>query len=242
MTTAQPTVERYTTRLERTLPALQDRIERATSVAGRSTSSVRLVAVTKAHPLAAIDAALVAGLVDLGENRVQELSEKVMARGRGAATWHMIGHLQTNKVRQALQLFDVVETVHSARLAQRIDAVARELGRVVPVYLEVNMGSEISKTGVDPDQVMQLAEAIASLQHVKVAGLMAVPPFTPDPEGARPYYQKLRELRDELNQRHILDYQVEGLSMGMSHDFEVAIEEGATVVRLGSSIWGSRPA
>lgn len=232
--------EEIRARIER----IQDRMSSAAARAGRNPSEVTLMGASKTVGSERIKAATDLGLLHVGENYVQEAAGKHqdLATLRDSATWHMIGHLQTNKVRQALQLFDVVETVHSARLAQRIDAVARELGRVVPVYLEVNMGSEISKTGVDPDQVMQLAEAIASLQHVKVAGLMAVPPFTPDPEGARPYYQKLRELRDELNQRHILDYQVEGLSMGMSHDFEVAIEEGATVVRLGSSIWGSRPA
>ena len=226
------------------IEGLQQRISDAAVRAGRDPSEVTLMGASKTVDAERIALATELGLQHVGENYVQEAASKLegMEALRQSATWHMIGHLQTNKVRQALQLFDVIETVHSPRLAQRIDAVAQELGRRVPVYLEVNMGSELSKTGVDPDQLAALAEAIAPCRNVQVLGLMAVPPFTPDPDGARPYFRKLRQLLEDLNGRRIFDYPMQGLSMGMSHDFEVAVEEGATAVRLGSSIWGARPA
>ncbi len=223
---------------------LLERMEAAASRAGRDPADVTLMGASKTVDPERIALATELGIQHVGENYVQEAAAKFqhMSSLRRSATWHMIGHLQTNKVRQALDLFDVIETVDTERLAHRIDTVAGETGRRVPIYLEVNMGSEISKSGVDPEQLAGLAQAIAACNNLQVAGLMAVPPFTPDPQGARPYFQSLREMRDDLNRRGILDYPVEGLSMGMSHDFEVAIEEGATIVRLGSSIWGARPA
>ena len=220
------------------------RIAVAASRAGRDPSEVTLMGASKTVDPDRIVLATQLGLLHVGENYVQEAADKFghMSELRQSATWHMIGHLQTNKVRQALELFDVIETVDSERLAHRIDTVAGEIGKKLPVYLEVNMGSEISKTGVDAEQLPGLAQAVSACDNLQVVGLMAVPPFTTDPQGARPYFQILRQLRDGLNQAQIFDYPVEGLSMGMSHDFEVAVEEGATVVRLGSSIWGARPA
>ena len=222
---------------------LLQRIAAAASRAGRDPSQVALMGASKTVDPERIALATQLGLQHVGENYVQEAAAKLehMSGLRQSATWHLIGHLQTNKVRQALQLFDIIGTVDSERLAHRIDTVAGETGKRVPVYVEVNMGSEISKTGIDPDRLTDLAHAISACNNLQVVGLMAVPPFTPDPEGARPYFRWLREMRDGLNSSDVFDYQVEGLSMGMSHDFEVAVEEGATVVRLGSSIWGARP-
>ena len=226
------------------IEGLLQRITAAASRGGRDPAGVTLMGASKTVDPERIALATELGLLHVGENYVQEAATKFedMASLRQSATWHMIGHLQTNKVRQALQLFDVIETVHNDRLAHRLDDVAGEMGKRVPVYLEVNIGSELSKTGVDPERLTELAHAIAPCNNLQVVGLMAVPPFTPDPEGARPYFQKIRQLRDDLNQAQIFDYPAEGLSMGMSHDFEIAVEEGATVVRLGSSIWGARPA
>ncbi len=226
------------------IEGLLARIAAAASRAGRGPDAVTLMGASKTVDPERIALATGSGIQHVGENYVQEAADKLgqMATLRQSATWHMIGHLQTNKVRQALDLFDVIETVDSERLAHRIDTVAGEIGKKLPVYLEVNMGSEISKTGVDAEQLPGLAQAVSACDNLQVVGLMAVPPFTTDPQGARPYFQILRQLRDGLNQAQIFDYPVEGLSMGMSHDFEVAVEEGATVVRLGSSIWGARPA
>ena len=226
------------------IEGLLQRIAAAASRAGRDPAIVTLMGASKTVDPERIALATASGIQHVGENYVQEAADKLdhMSELRQSATWHMIGHLQTNKVRQALELFDVIETVDSERLAHRIDTVAGEAGKRVPVYVEVNMGSEISKTGVDPDRLTDLAHAISACNNLQVVGLMAVPPFTPDPDGARPYFRWLREMRDNLNASQVFDYPVEGLSMGMSHDFEVAVEEGATVVRLGSSIWGARPA
>ncbi len=226
------------------IEGLLQRIAAAASRAGRDPSEVILMGASKTVDPDRIALATQLGLQHVGENYVQEAAAKFdhLSDLRQSATWHLIGHLQTNKVRQALQLFDIIGTVDSERLAHRIDTVAGETGKRVPVYVEVNMGSEISKTGVDPDRLTDLAHAISACNNLQVIGLMAVPPFTPDPDGARRYFRWLREMRDNLNSSQVFDYPVEGLSMGMSHDFEVAVEEGATVVRLGSSIWGARPA
>ena len=226
------------------IEGLLQRIAAAASRAGRDPSEVILMGASKTVDPDRIALATQLGLQHVGENYVQEAAAKFdhMSDLRQSATWHLIGHLQTNKVRQALQLFDIIGTVDSERLAHRIDTVAGETGKRVPVYVEVNMGSEISKTGVDPDRLTDLAHAISACNNLLVIGLMAVPPFTPDPDGARPYFRWLREMRDNLNASQVFDYPIDGLSMGMSHDFEVAVEEGATVVRLGSSIWGARPA
>ncbi|RMG54430.1 MAG: YggS family pyridoxal phosphate-dependent enzyme [Acidobacteria bacterium] len=160
---------------------------------------------------------------------------------RERATWHMIGHLQKNKVRRALRLFDVIQSVDSIRLAQALERVAGESGRALPVYIEVNVAEEATKFGVRPKELFPLAETLAGCAHLRVEGLMTIPPYTDDPEAARPYFRQLRELLDQLNRRRILPGEIHGLSMGMSHDFEVAIEEGATLIRLGTAIWGPRP-
>ena len=234
------TQESIQTRIE----GLLQRIAAAASRAGRDPSGVTLMGASKTVDPERIALATQLGLQHVGENYVQEAAAKFdhISDLRQSATWHLIGHLQTNKVRQALQLFDIIGAVDSERLAHRIDTVAGETGKRVPVYVEVNMGSEISKTGVDPDRLTDLVHAISACNNLQVIGLMAVPPFTPDPDGARPYFRWLREMRDALNASQVFDYPIEGLSMGMSHDFEVAVEEGATVVRVGSSIWGARPA
>ena len=226
------------------LETIHQRIAEAAHRAGRDPSEVKLLGASKQVEPERVLKAIELGVKDIGENRVQEAEAKFnhLASLRRSATWHMIGTLQSNKVRPALELFDVIQPVNNLRLAKRIDNVAGESQRQVPIYIEVNLGQEESKTGVAPDQVMEMAEAIAECEHLRLAGLMAVPPLLENPEDLRPYFKKLRELRDRLNELSPFDQELLGLSMGMTHDYEVAIEEGSTMIRLGTAIWGPRPA
>lgn len=219
------------------LARVLETIERALARAGRPPGSVALVAVTKTQPVEAIEAALAAGARILGENRVQEAAEKVGRIGRGAS-WHLIGSLQTNKVKRALELFDLIHSVDSERLAR--DVASRMSGTApFPVLLQVNVAREASKHGFSPEEVLEAAPRIATLQGIRVAGLMTIAPLDPDPEASRPWFRQHRELRDRLR-REVPAINWRELSMGMSHDYEVAIEEGATMVRVGSAIFGQR--
>jgi pyridoxal phosphate enzyme (YggS family) len=218
---------------------VRKRIERAAERAGRRAEEIRLVAVTKTFGAEAVRAAYDAGVRDFGENRVQEWAGKHAAVGAlPGAVWHMIGHLQRNKARKAMELFHRIDSLDSLELARRLDELAREAARVLPVLLEVRLAPEQAKTGVEPEQVGEVAEAVAGLAQLELRGLLTVPPWSEDPEPARPYFRRLRELRDELEQR--LGRKLPVLSMGMSHDFEVAIEEGATEVRVGTALFGRR--
>lgn len=225
------------------LEQIRERIARAAQRVGRRPTEITLLGASKQVDPERILLAIECGLHHIGENRVQEAEAKLASIPalRERATWHMIGHLQKNKVRRALRLFDVIQSVDSIRLAQALERVAGELGRALPVYIEVNVAEEATKFGVRPDDLFPLAETLAGCAHLRVDGLMTIPPYTDDPEAARPYFRQLRELLDELNRRRILPGEIRGLSMGMSHDFEVAIEEGATLIRLGTAIWGPRP-
>ncbi|MBI2936336.1 MAG: YggS family pyridoxal phosphate-dependent enzyme [Chloroflexi bacterium] len=225
------------------LASVQERIAQSARRAGRDPETVTLLGASKMVGPDRIMAAISLGIKDVGENQVQEAEVKIgsLPSLHTSATWHMIGHLQTNKVRRALDLFDVFQSIDSVRLAQILDRCAAELGRQVPVYVEVNVGLEPAKFGVSPDQMESVAQAVVSCQHLRLEGLMTVAPYLEDPEEVRPYFRKLRMLRDLLNGLRLFDYEVRGLSMGMTHDFEVAVEEGATLVRLGTAIWGARP-
>jgi len=214
------------------LERVRERIARAAARAGRKPEDVLLIGVSKTVDVERIRAALAAGLRALGENRVQEARTKVTELGRPAA-WHLIGHLQTNKVKDALELFDVIHSLDRLELAQEMEKRAATRGLAVEALLQVNMAGEASKGGFAPDAVGGALEAIAKLTHVKVTGLMAIPPEVARPEDARPWFRGLREEAE----RHGL----KRLSMGMSGDFEVAVEEGATMVRVGTAIFGSRP-
>ena len=215
------------------LERVRERIARAAERAGRRPEDVLLIGVSKTVDVGRIRAGLAAGLRALGENRVQEAKSKVAELGRSAAAWHLIGHLQTNKVKDALELFDVIHSLDRIELAHELErrAATRELA--VEAMVQVNVAGEPSKGGFAPDTVGQALEAIAKLAHVKVTGLMAIPPEAERPEDARPWFRRLRELAE----RHGLAR----LSMGMSGDFEVAVEEGATMVRVGTAIFGARP-
>lgn len=210
------------------LGRVQEAVARACARAGRSPDHVLLIAVSKTMDVERVRLAIAAGVAALGENRVQEAKEKIEALGR-PVPWHLIGSLQTNKARDAARLFDWIQSVDRLDLAQEL---SRRADRALNILLQVNLGDEPQKGGVAPAELKRLHEMVAALPNLKVRGLMAIPPATEQPEQARPFFRQLRELREQLGLEHC--------SMGMSADFEVAIEEGATMVRVGTAIFGPR--
>ena len=223
--------------------SLQDRLARAAERAGRDPADVTLLGASKTVDRDRVVHAVELGIAHLGENFVQEAEAKFgeSELPEGLAGLHLIGHLQSNKVRRAVALFDAIQSVDSVRLLSRIDAAAKATDRQVDVYVQVNVAGESTKEGVSPSLVGELAERAAACENVRLAGLMTVPPHMEDSEGARPYFRMLRELRDEVGRLDAYSGASLGLSMGMTADFEVAVEEGATLVRVGSAIWGARP-
>jgi len=222
---------------------VRDRISAAARRAGRKPEDITLMAVTKTQPPEIICEAYQAGIRLFGENRVQEFAGKSEAlRDLLEADWHLIGHLQTNKAARAAELFSAVDSVDSLRLAQKLNASAEEQKRKLPVLIEINIGGEAAKSGVAPAsaELHELLDAAPTLTHLAIRGLMTVPPFTEDPEHARPFFRKLRELRDQVAAQKHPAVGMDTLSMGMSHDLEVAIEEGSTCVRVGTAIFGKR--
>jgi pyridoxal phosphate enzyme (YggS family) len=221
---------------------LLGRIARAAERAGRDPGSVALLAVTKTHSVEVVQQAALAGLSLFGENRVAEGTAKIAALAAEfpGLEWRLIGPLQSNKAKPALQYFSVIESLDRERLAARLEGLLAAEGKSLPVLLEVNLGAEETKSGSPPELVESLASSALACPHLEVRGFMAVPPFTEDPEGARPYFRRLKEIRDRLADRFGKSFPE--LSMGMSHDFEVAIEEGSTEVRLGTVLFGPRPA
>ena len=219
------------------LDAVHARIAHAARRASRDPASVRLVAVTKNVDVASINAVIQAGVTDIGENRVQDAESKRTAV-TGDAAWHLIGHLQTNKARRAAELFDAVHSVDSERIARAL-ATHRHLERdPLAVLIEVELTGMAARSGVMPDGLDDLARAVVGLPAIHLVGLMTIAPPTPDPETARPYFARLRALRDEVEQ--ICAWPLPELSMGMSDDLEVAVEEGATIIRVGRAIFGPR--
>lgn len=203
-----------------------------------------MVAVSKTVAPSRLKEAIAAGVRTLGENRVQEAAAKI-AELRDVVTahqvqWHLIGHLQSNKARRAVELFDAVHSVDSRKLAERLHQSADELGKRLPVFIEVNLGAETAKSGVAVNEALSLCEQVAKLAHLELKGLMAVPPFLDNAEAVRPFFRRLRELRDEARRLGLAGEHCHDLSMGMSNDFEVAIEEGATLVRIGTALFGAR--
>jgi len=225
------------------IAGIRERIVAAARRAGRSPDEVALMGVTKTHAEDRIREAYASGLRLFGENRVQEFSAKAAAlTDLAEAEWHMIGHLQTNKAAKAAELFNAIDSVDSVKLAEKLNAGARNLNKKLPVLIEINVGGEAAKSGVPPDspEMEELLLAAPRLEALAFRGLMTVPPFTDDPEDARPFFRRLRELRDAIARRKLPGIQTDVLSMGMSHDFEVAIEEGSTCVRVGTAIFGER--
>ena len=223
---------------------VRERILSAARRAGRSPEEIRLMAVSKTFPPELIREAYHAGLRLFGENRVQEFGKKAPALADlPDAEWHMIGHLQTNKAAQAAELFSAVDSVDSVRLAERLNAAAAQLGKKITILIEINSGGEAAKSGVAPQsgELEEILQRAPRWQNLAIHGLMTIPPFQEDPEAARPHFRQLRKLRDEIAARRLDAICMETLSMGMSHAFEIAIEEGSTCVRVGTAIFGTRP-
>ena len=220
---------------QRVMEAIADVAARS----GRDPQQVKLLAATKTQPASAVRAAIEAGVRLVGENYVQEAQAKKEAVG-GMAEWHLIGHLQSNKARAALGLFSVIQSLDNLRLARILDREARERNCDVDVLMEVNLAGERSKTGVAEEGLAPLLREVSGLSRIRVKGLMIVPPFAEDPEASRPYFRKLRELRDSLNQLGLPNVALEELSMGMTHDYRVAVAEGSTLVRVGTALFGPR--
>ena len=226
------------------LQRLEERIASAARRAGRDPREISLMAVTKTVSPERIREAYDAGLRLFGENRVQEFASKaqVLADLKNTA-WHMIGHLQSNKSRPAAELFQAVDSVDSLRVLERLNRAAEELGKRMPVLIEINIGGEQAKSGVAPDspELEQMLTGAPSCDHLQIHGLMTVPPYKDDPEQSRPFFRRMCALRDAIAGRKLPAVQMGSLSIGMSHDFEVAIEEGSTCVRIGTAIFGDRP-
>ena len=219
------------------LESIRQRIRAACARVGRDPASVTLLAVSKTHPPESVKAAVEAGQLLFGENKIQEAKAKI-PNCPGKTRWHFIGHLQSNKCRDAVELFELIQSVDSLALAQEINKRAEAAARTMPILLEVNVAGEASKFGYPPEQMLAELPAINALPRLEVHGLMAIPPFTPVLEKARPYFQTLRELKERAET--VLGAPLPHLSMGMSGDFEVAIEEGATIVRVGTALFGER--
>ena len=219
------------------LISIQQRIRAACARAGREAASVTLLAVSKTHPPETIQAAVNCGLLHFGENKIQEAKAKIPLCP-GKARWQFIGHLQSNKVRDAVELFEMIQGVDSLGLAREISKRAEQAAKTVPILLEVNVAGEASKFGYQPARLLAELKELNALPKIEIHGLMAIPPFSPLPEKSRPYFQRLRELKIESEK--ILGFPLPHLSMGMSGDFEVAIEEGATIVRIGTALFGER--
>ena len=219
---------------------LVERLASAAATAGRDVQKIRLLAASKSQPVDVIRAALQAGVTLIGENYVKEAEEKKNQLSNAKVEWHMIGHLQRNKAKLAVELFEVVESLDNLALAQELNKEAGKRGKVIRAFIEVNLANEQSKTGIAKGDVADLLERIAGLGHIRAEGLITVPPFRENPEEVRPYFRELRDLRDSLSSLNLPNVQLQELSMGMSHDFTVAIEEGATIVRVGTALFGPR--
>jgi len=237
MATVDPTQEQLAARLA----GVRARIDAAAQKSGRSPGEVTLIAISKTHPASAVKRLIELGTADVGENRVQEAEEKVAEIGPDKVRWHLVGHLQANKARRAVSIFEVIHSLDSLDLAQRLDRICIEAGReTLPVLIQVDLGHEETKSGIDESDLTHLVESLGPLTRLKLIGLMTLPPFFDNPEQSRPFFRRLRELRDELASRGVFGDRAGELSMGMTHDFEVAIEEGATMVRIGTAIFGER--
>ncbi len=220
---------------------IKRRIRLAAEKAGRNPADIRLVAVTKEHSVTVVADGIRAGSEIFGENKVKDARDKIKALGHDGIEWHFIGHLQKNKVKFIFDLFDLVHSVDSLALAEAIHEKAEGLGLCMPILLQVNVSGEESKFGLDPKNVIKVIRKVTPLKGLKVRGLMTIPPYDSNPERSRPYYIRLRELRDTCSKLAIPGLSLDELSMGMSDDYEVAVEEGSTLVRVGTALFGERP-
>ena len=226
--------------LRRNLVTVRSAIEQAAARVGRDADTIKLVAVTKTHAASVVNDAIAVGVSVLGENKVQEAEEKIASVGREKAEWHLIGHLQSNKARKAVQLFDVIHTIDSLELATRLERICVEEDRRLSVLVQVDLAREDTKSGVPESDLPRLVDYLRLCKRLKFDGLMLLPPYFENAADVRPFFKRLRELRDELVSQNAFAAGGGELSMGMSHDFEIAIEEGASIVRVGTAIFGER--
>ena len=251
MATTQPSVGRdqggatasseLRTTIAANLLAVRSRIERAAQTAGRNPQDVRLVAVSKTVGIEHVRAAVAAGQSDFGENRVQEALQKIAGSTELEIRWHLVGHVQSNKARKAVAPFAWIHSVDSLDLLRKLDVAAWEQGSAPNLLVQVDLAGETTKHGASPREVLQIVEAATACRAARLCGLMLLPPLAEDPEQVRPHFRRLRELRDELLAAGVEPDMLQHLSMGMSHDLEVAVEEGATMVRVGTALFGKRP-
>jgi pyridoxal phosphate enzyme (YggS family) len=223
------------------LQSVRQRITAAAKRSGRLTDEITLIAITKTHSVPVLKSAIELGVTELGENRVQEAEPKIQEIGRAAAHWHLVGHLQSNKARRAAHLFDVIHSLDSVELARRLDRVCDEEAiKTLKVLIQVDLAREAGKSGIQENELQGLAKVVRQCRHLQLCGLMVLPPFFENADDVRPFFRRLRDLRDELHRQEYFG-QLDGeLSMGMTHDFEIAVEEGATMLRIGTAIFGER--
>ena len=226
--------------LQDRLARIKERIENAAQACGRPTDAVRLIAVSKTMPAEIVQQAIEAGVSDLGENYIQEAREKIDSLARFPVNWHFIGHLQSNKAKYAVRMFDLIHSVDSLKLAKELDRHARLNDKIQSVLVQVNVAKEESKSGIYVEDTLRLVTEISRLENIAVKGLMTMPPIFNAPEKVRPYFAELRRLRDKIKAEAIPNVAMDELSMGMTGDFEAAIAEGATMVRIGTAIFGDR--
>lgn len=226
--------------IQKRIDDIRRRIQDAARSCGRDFNDIRLVAVSKTIPSEMIKDGIECGLAILGESYIQEAKQKINTIQTPSISWHFIGHLQSNKAKYAVKLFDLIHTVDSVKLASELDRQAKKINKIQNILLQVNVGMEASKSGVPPNDALDLAKAISSLQNLRIKGLMTIPPVYNSPELVTPYFQNLRELRDLIQKEKIPNIDMKELSMGMTGDFEVAIREGATLIRIGTAIFGER--
>ena len=226
--------------IEGRLKRVQDRITEAALACGRDPTTVKLVAVSKTVAVNRVLAAIIGGVTHLGENYVQEARDKIEALGEQTVSWHFIGHLQSNKAKYVVKLFDLIHSVDSFKLAKELDKRARAMGKVQEVLVQVNISGETTKSGVETEKAVALVRQMALLDHLAIRGLMTMPPYFNAPEKVRPYFRALKELQDLIRAESIPNVHMAELSMGMTGDFEAAIQEGATLVRIGTAIFGER--
>ena len=222
------------------LEHVQERIRQTTNACGRLETDVRLVAVSKTMPVEIVKKAIEAGMKDFGENYIQEAREKISSLVQYPVTWHYIGHLQSNKAKYAVRMFDFIHSVDSLKLARELDKCAKKIAKVQAILIQVNVAKEDSKSGVYVEDILPLLRDISQFENLAIKGLMTMPPYFNAPDKVRPFFAALRELRDQIKNENIANIYMDELSMGMTGDFEAAIQEGATMIRVGTAIFGER--
>ena len=222
------------------LEKIKSEIKKAAMAGNRDPQSVRLVGVSKTKPAHSVKQAIAAGVTTLGENYIQEASKKIQDLSSYPASWHFIGHLQRNKAKDAVRLFDLIHSVDSLKLARELNKQAKKNNKIQNILVQVNIGDQLSKSGVHPQKCLNLIQEISLLQNLSVRGFMTMPPFFDNPEKARPFFSELRNLRDQIKKHNVKNISMNQLSMGMTGDFQVAVQEGATLVRIGTALFGKR--